>query len=65
MLVIYLIVSWSFDVLAVVAPVPGRAEPLGAELPVEDAAHLDAVLGVIDVRTVGVVLKRKIEFGII
>ena len=40
----YLDVPGSLDVLAVVSPVAGAAEPLGPELPLEDARHLDAVL---------------------
>ena len=42
---LYLNVSGPLNVLAVVAPVPGAAESLGPELPLEDARHLDAVLG--------------------
>ena len=42
---LYLNISWSLDILAVVAPVPGAAEPLGPEFTLEDARHLDAVLG--------------------
>lgn len=41
---VYLNVPRPLDVLAVVAPVPGAAEPLGPQLPLEDARHLDAVL---------------------
>ena len=41
----YLNVPGSLDVLAVVSPVPGAAEPLGPEFTLEDARHLDAVLG--------------------
>ena len=41
---IYLNVPRPLDVLAVVAPIPGAAEPLGPQLPLEDARHLDAVL---------------------
>ena len=41
----YLNVPRSLDVLAVVSPVPGAAEPLGPEFTLEDARHLDAVLG--------------------
>jgi hypothetical protein len=53
----YLIISRPFDVFAVVAPVSRGAEPLGAELAVEDAAHLDAVFGVVNVRTICVILE--------
>lgn len=38
-------VAGPLDVLAVVSPVPGAAEPLRAQLALEDARHLDAVLG--------------------
>ena len=41
----YLNVPGSLDVLAVVSPVPGAAEPLGPEFTLEDARHLDAILG--------------------
>ena len=41
---VYLDISRPLDVLAVVSPVPGAAEPLGPQLPLEDARHLDAVL---------------------
>ncbi len=47
--IMYLIISRPFDVFAVVAPVSGGAEPLGAKLAVKDATHLDAVFGIIDV----------------
>ena len=43
--VVYLNVPGSLDVLAVVSPVSGATEPLGAELPLEYPRHLDAVLG--------------------
>ncbi len=36
-------ISWSLYVLAVVAPVPGGAEPLGAQHPLEHTRHLHAV----------------------
>ncbi len=45
----YLIISRPFDVFAVVAPVSGGTEPLGAKLAIKDAAHLDTVFGVVDV----------------
>jgi len=54
---IYLDVSRPLNVLAVIAPVPGRAEPLRSQHPVEDAGHLDAVLGIVDVTAVRVVLE--------
>ena len=41
---VYLNIPRPLDVLAVVAPVPGAAEPLGPQLPLKDARHLDAVL---------------------
>jgi hypothetical protein len=39
----YLNIPRTLDVLAVVAPVPGGAEPLGAQHPLEHARHLHAV----------------------
>ena len=54
----------SLHVLAVVAPVLGRAEPLRAELPVEDARHLDAVLRLEHVRAVGEVAVDDDEAGV-
>ena len=53
----HLIISRSFDVLAVVAPVSGWAESLGAEFAVKYSTHLDAVLSIVDVRAVCVILK--------
>ena len=50
---VYLNVPRPLDVLAVVAPVSGAAEPLGAELPLEYPRHLDAVLGLEHVAAVG------------
>ena len=50
---VYLDVPRPLDVLAVVSPVSGAAEPLGAELPLEDPRHLDAVLGLEHVAAVG------------
>ncbi len=52
----YLSISGPVDVFAISSPVFGRAEPLRAQLAVEDPGHLDAVVGVVDVRAVGVVL---------
>ena len=42
---VYLNVPRPLDVLAVVSPVSGAAEPLSSELPLEYPRHLDAVLG--------------------
>ena len=50
---VYLNVPRPLDVLAVVAPVSGAAEPLGPELPLEYPRHLDAVLGLEHVAAVG------------
>jgi hypothetical protein len=57
MLCVYLVISRPFNVLAVVSPVSGRTEPLGAEFSVENSAHFDAVFGVVNVRAIGIVLK--------
>ena len=40
---VYLNVPRPLDVLAVVAPVPGAAEPLGPQLALEHPGHLDTV----------------------
>ena len=58
-------VSRPVDVLAVVAPVPRRAEALRAQLPVEHSRHLDAVAGIVDVGAVGVVLQGVIEHRVL
>ena len=39
----YLNIPRPLDVLAVVAPVPGTAEPLGPQLALEDPGHLDTI----------------------
>ena len=54
----HLNVTWPVDVLAVVAPVARRTEPLRSEFSVENSGHLDAVAGFLDVGAVGVVLGR-------
>ena len=41
----YLDVPGTFDVLAVVAPVSGAAEPFCAQLALEYSGHLDTILG--------------------
>ena len=55
----HLNVTGPVDVLAVVAPVARRTEPLRSEFPVENSGHLDAVAGFLDVGAVGVVLERE------
>lgn len=42
-------IPWPLNVFTVVAPVPRGAEPLGAQNPVIDAGHLDAIIGLKDV----------------
>lgn len=51
--IVYLNVPRPLDVLAVVTPVSGAAESLGAKLPLEDAGHLDTVLSLEHVTAVG------------
>ena len=55
----HLNVTWPVDVLAVVAPVARRTEPLRSEFSVENSGHLDAVAGFLDVGAVGVVLEQE------
>ena len=44
-ILLYLNVSWSLDVLAVVAPVSGAAEPFCAQLSLKYSSHLNTILG--------------------